>query len=110
MNSLNVIHFIFTPQLGAEELLKIVKPWLIALTCSLADFFQSVRQLELSLNLCPQLLHLPPALCILPPCNQKDGHPHLVGHLLPDQLYDGGGEGHPNQNIDSADKHVGSLF
>ena len=67
MNSLNVIHFIFTPQLGAEELLKIIKPWLIALTCSLADFFQSVRQLELSLNLCPQLLHLPPALRILSP-------------------------------------------
>ena len=29
---------------------------------------------------------------------------------LPDQLYDGGGEGHPHQDVDSAHKHVGSLF
>ena len=72
-------------------------------------FLQSFSQFYLSLYLSSQLLHLPPALCILPPCNQKDGHPHNVGHLLPDQLYDGGGEGHPYQDVHRADQHVGRL-
>ena len=34
----------------------------------------------------------------------------IMGYcLLPDQLYDGGGEGHPYQDEDGADQHVGCL-
>ena len=32
------------------------------------------------------------------------------GVILPDQLYDGGGEGHPHQDVDGADQHVGCLL
>ena len=39
----------------------------VFLTCLLSELLQSVRQLQLSLNLSPQLLHLPPALSILSP-------------------------------------------
>ena len=56
----------------------------------LCNLLQSCCHFQLSLNLSSQLHHLPPALCI----------------LSPDQLNDGGGEGHANEDVDGAEQHV----
>lgn len=56
----------------------------------LCDLLQSCCHFQLSLNLSSQLDHLPPTLCI----------------LSPDQLYDGGGQGHADEDVDSAKQHV----
>ena len=61
-----------------QELLKTVK----TLTCSLADFLQSVRQLELSLDLGSQLLHFPPTFRILSPVRP----PLLEGYFVSNGL------------------------
>ena len=52
-----------------------------------------IRELELSLDLGPELLHLPHALLVLPPHD----------------LDDGGEDRHPHQDVDRADQHVARL-
>ena len=54
------------------------------------DLLQSGGQLQLSLDLSSQLHHLPPALSV----------------LSPHQLYDGAGQAHPDEDVDSAEEHV----
>ena len=56
---------------------------------NLCLLFNSVY-LCIYLNLCSELLHLPPALRILSPNNLNDGGEH----------------GHPHQDVDGADNHV----
>ena len=55
-----------------------------------AYFLQSFRQFDLGLYLSPQLLH----------------PPEVLHHLSPDDLYDGGGEGQAQEDVDSTDHHV----
>ena len=62
----------------------------IKATCVVTDFLQSFRQFDLSLYLGPQLLH----------------PPEVLYHLSPHDLYDGGGEGQAQEDVDSADHHV----
>ena len=59
-------------------------------TCVVTDFLQSLRQFDLSLDLGPELLH----------------PPEVLHHLSPDDLYDGGGEGEAEEDVDGADHHV----
>ena len=59
-------------------------------TCVVTDLLQSLRQFDLSLYLGPELLH----------------PPEVLHHLPPDDLYDGGGEGEAEEDVDSADHHV----
>ena len=62
----------------------------IKATCVVTDFLQSFRQFDLSLYLGPKLLH----------------PPEVLHHLSPHDLYDGGGEGEPEEDVDGADHHV----
>ena len=55
----------------------------------LCNLLKSCCHFQLSLNLSSQLHHLPPALSI----------------LSPDQLYDGGGQRHPDEDVDGAEQH-----
>ena len=59
-------------------------------TCVVTDFLQSFRQFDLSLYLGPELLH----------------PPEVLYHLSPDDLYDGGGEGESEEDVNGADHHV----
>ena len=66
---------------------------MLLFTSSLAQLSQMICQLQLSLDLSSQLLHLPPALSV----------------LSPDDLYDRGEHRHPHQDVDGADQHVARL-
>lgn len=62
-------------------------------TSGLPELPEVVGELELRLDLGPELLHLPPGLGVLPP----------------DDLDDGGEDRHPDQDVDGADQHVARL-
>ena len=64
------------------------------LTGVVTDFLQSLRQLDLGLDLGPELLHLP----------------EVLHHLPPHDLDDGGGEGEAQEDVDSTDHHVESFI
>lgn len=61
------------------------------LTRMFGQFFQRLRKFELCLDLGPELNHFPPGLSV----------------LAPHQLDDGGGEGHPDEDVHEAHQHVG---
>ena len=62
-------------------------------TSGFSELPEMIRQLELGLDLGPELLHLPPGLGVLPPHD----------------LDDGGEDRHPHQDVDRADQHVARL-
>ena len=65
----------------------------VVLTRVLCQFPESLGQLELGLDLSPELHHPPPALGVLPP----------------DDLYDGGEDRHPHHDVDRHHEHVAGL-
>ena len=70
-----------------------MKPSMVSITCIFTDLFERLSQFDLCLYLSPELLHLPPALRVLPP------------HYL----YDGGEHRHPHHDVDRHHQHVAGL-
>ena len=66
------------------------------------------------LNLGSKLLHTPPTFSILAPAEESKTSSVdcllFVLLFLPDQLDDGGEEGHADQDVDGADQHVRSFL
>ena len=62
-------------------------------TCIVTELLKCLCQFDLRLNLSSELLHLP----------------QVLHHLSPDNLYDGRGEGQPQEDVDGADYHVETL-
>ena len=68
-----------------------MKPSIISIfTCIFTDLFERLSQFDLCLYLSPELLHLP----------------EVLHHLSSHDLYDGGGEGQAQEDVDRADHHV----
>ena len=68
-----------------------MKPSMVSIfTCIFTDLFERLSQFDLCLYLSPELLHLP----------------EVLHHLSSHDLYDGGGEGEAEHDVDGAEEHV----